>query len=53
VRIRYVNRSPDTLDQLVVYLRQNIYKFSDLLNRTVDVTGGMRIESARLTGESL
>jgi hypothetical protein len=52
-RIRYVNHSPDTLDQLVLYLRQNIYKSGALRNRTVDVTGGMRIESARLAGESL
>ncbi len=51
--IRYVNQSPDTLDQLVVHLRQNVYESGALRNRTVNVTGGTRVEAARVAGESL
>jgi hypothetical protein len=48
--IRYRNNSPDTLDQLVVHLRQNIHKKGTLRNRPAEVTGGMTLDRLDLGG---
>jgi hypothetical protein len=42
--IEYHNNSPDTLQQIVVHLRQNIHKEGTLRNRPAEVTGGMRLD---------
>ncbi len=42
--IRYHNRSPDELRQLVLHLRQNIHKEGAIRNRSAEITGGMTIE---------
>jgi len=42
-KIFYTNKSPDTLSQLVVQLRQNIHKAGAMRNREVEITGGMQI----------
>lgn len=47
--IRYYNRSPNALDRVALHLYQNLYAADAQRNRTVAVTGGIRI--ARLSAD--
>jgi hypothetical protein len=49
--IRYRNNSPDTLQQLVVHLRQNIHKEGAIRNRPAEITGGMSLDRLDLGGD--
>jgi hypothetical protein len=48
--IQYRNNSPDTLNQLVVHLRQNIHKEGAIRNRPAEITGGMTLDRLDLGG---
>jgi hypothetical protein len=48
--IQYRNNSPDTLQQLVVHLRQNIHKEGAIRNRPAEITGGMSLDRLDLGG---
>lgn len=43
VRILYLNRSPDTLDQLVLHLHQNLHAPGVVRNEPQEITGGMAL----------
>ena len=49
--IRYRNNSPDTLQQLVVHLRQNIHREGAIRNRPAEITGGMSLDRLDLGGD--
>ena len=49
--IRYHNNSPDTLRRVLMHLRQNVYKEGVIRNRSVDVTGGMPLDTV-IVGEN-
>ncbi len=51
--IIYRNMSPDTLDELRIHLRQNIYRPGAVRNRFVDVTGGMQLSGLSVNGVPL
>ncbi|MFB6247525.1 MAG: M1 family metallopeptidase [Salinibacter sp.] len=42
-RVTYLNRSPDTLDQLAVHLRQNLFRGASARRRSVPETGGVTL----------
>ena len=48
--IQYHNNSPDTLQQLVVHLRQNIHEKGAMRNRQAVITGGMTLDRLDLGG---
>jgi len=52
-QITYKNNSPDTLDQLVLKLRQNMHQEGMVRNRVVDITGGMIFTKVLVNGEVL
>ena len=52
-RIRYVNRSPDTLRSLYVHLYQNVYSSGVQRNRTVRLTGGTELRAVTFEGDTL
>jgi len=41
--IKYTNESPDTLKQLVIELRQNLYKAGNIRNNKLKLTGGINV----------
>ena len=43
--VTYNNNSPDTLEFVVVHLRQNLHKEGAIRNRPQQVTGGMKLHS--------
>ena len=49
----YLNRSPDTLRQLVVHLRQNMMKAGMMRTRRIVTTNGFELGDVRLNGEEL
>jgi hypothetical protein len=51
--IRYRNNSPDTLRRVLVHLRQNVYKEGVIRNRSVEVTGGMPLDTVRVGDRGL
>ncbi len=52
-RIRYHNRSPDTLAVLRIHLRQNLHAEGAVRNRNVPVTGGMRVRRVVVQGNEM
>jgi hypothetical protein len=48
--IRYLNLSPDTLSELQLHLRQNIYRPGAMRNRFVGLTGGMQLSALSVNG---
>ncbi len=52
-RIQYRNHSPDTLRSLVVHLHQNVFSQGAERNRSVRVTGGLRLTSVGAQGRQL
>lgn len=51
--ITYINRSPDSLNVLMVHLRQNFYKKGEIRNRSTRLTGGMHLTEVKLDGKPL
>lgn len=51
--VRLRNRSPYVLPELMLFLHQNIHAPGVMRNRTVEVTGGMRLDRVRVAGEDL
>jgi hypothetical protein len=51
--ITYRNRSPDTLETLVVHLRQNINAKGSVRRQTLQVTGGMNLGEVTVQGQPL
>ncbi len=48
--VRYTNNSPDTLNQIVLNLGQNVFAPGNVRNRTVPITGGITLERVVLGG---
>ena len=53
IDMTYQNRSPDSLRDLRVHLRQNLYKGGNLRNRYVEITGGVTVSKVMIDGEEL
>lgn len=53
IDMTYVNRSPRTVRDLKVHLRQNVYKQGSLRNRYVEITGGIKVSNVQFNGETL
>ena len=51
--IRYRNNSPDTMQTVILHLRQNIHEEGAIRNRTAEVTGGMQLDSVAVSGQGL
>ena len=51
--VRYRNRSPDTLDQVLVHLRQNLHREGTIRNRPQQVTGGVEVARVSVDGQPL
>jgi hypothetical protein len=51
--IRFHNRSPGSLPVLQLFLHQNLHKAGVVRNRTVEVTGGIRLDRVKSGGEDL
>ncbi len=51
--VRYVNESPDTLHEVVVYLRQNIYAPGAARVVPLPVTGGVELSRVQVDGRTL
>ncbi|MFB6230949.1 MAG: M1 family metallopeptidase [Salinibacter sp.] len=51
--ITYVNRSPDSLRQLVVHLRQNIYKEGSARRTALSTPGGMHLSRVEVEGQPI
>jgi len=51
--ITYHNRSPDTLETLVVHLRQNVNAKGAERRQALQVTGGMRLGAVSVQGQDL
>lgn len=51
--ITYTNRSPDSLDQLVVHLRQNIYKEGSARRTALATPGGMHLAHVAVDGQPI
>jgi len=51
--ITYHNRSPDTLDALVVHLRQNVNAKGTERRQALQVTGGMNVSAVSVQGRPL
>jgi Peptidase family M1 domain len=52
-RMTFDNRSPQVLQDLVVYLRQNLHRPDAIRNTAVAITGGMTIEHLTVDGSDL
>ncbi|HEX7070838.1 MAG TPA: M1 family metallopeptidase [Rhodothermales bacterium] len=52
-RVRYINRSPDTLATLHLHLRQNLHRPDAIRNRAVPITGGITLTNVRADDEAL
>lgn len=50
IDMTYVNRSPRTITDLRVHLRQNLYKAGSLRNRFVEITGGVTVSEVKFNG---
>jgi len=53
IEMTYVNRSPRTVRDLKVHLRQNVYKEGSLRNRYVEITGGVTVSNVKFNNEKL
>jgi hypothetical protein len=53
IEMTYINRSPRTVTELKVHLRQNLYKAGSLRNRYVEITGGVTVSEVKFNGEDL
>ena len=53
IEMTYVNRSPRTIRDLKVHLRQNVYKQGSLRNRYVEITGGITVSNVKFNGEDV
>ena len=51
--VRYRNNSPDTLEQILVHLRQNLHKEGAIRNRAQQITGGVQVASVSVGGQPL
>ena len=51
--IRYRNNAPDSLQQLLVHLRQNLHQEDAVRNRYVPLTGGMSVSNVTVAGDTL
>ena len=51
--VRYVNNSPDTLREVAVYLRQNIYAPGAPRTQPLPVTGGVELSRVAVEGRAL
>jgi len=51
--VRYLNRSPDTLRRVAVYLRQNVFAPGSPRLGAAPVTGGVRLERVAAAGRDL
>lgn len=51
--IEYTNNSPDTLNNLVLHLRQNFYREGGMRNRNTDITGGVQLSRVAVDGIDL
>jgi len=51
--IRFHNRSPGALHVLQLFLHQNLHKAGVVRNRSVEVTGGIRLDRVKAGGEDL
>ena len=51
--VRYQNNSPDTLEQILVHLRQNLHKEGAIRNRAQQITGGVQVASVSVGGQPL
>jgi hypothetical protein len=51
--IVYTNNSPDSLQYLVLHLRQNLHREGAIRNRSVEITGGMHLSDVRVEQTSL
>ncbi len=51
--LTYINQSPDTLEQLVLKLRQNLHQEGTIRNRPVDITGGITFTKVAVDGRAL
>jgi hypothetical protein len=52
-RVQYLNRSPDTLRQVALYVRQNVFAPGSPRRNPVPVTGGMQMDSVAVAGREL
>lgn len=52
-RVWYLNRSPDTLRRVAVYLRQNVFAPGSPRRNAAPLTGGMRIERVDVAGREI
>lgn len=52
-RVTYLNRSPDTLRQVAVYLRQNLFAPGSPRREPVPITGGMTLTRVTAYGQAL
>ncbi|HEY6809357.1 MAG TPA: M1 family metallopeptidase [Gemmatimonadales bacterium] len=52
-RVTYINHSPDTLRQLAVYLRQNVFAAGSPRRESVPVTGGVSLALVSADGRTL
>lgn len=53
VLIRYENRSPQALTELVLHLHQNLHAQGVMRNEPQEITGGMELRSVRLDGGAI
>ena len=51
--VTYVNRSPDTLDRIAVYLRQNVFAPGVPRRQSVPITGGVTLARVAVGGHVL
>ena len=52
-RVRYLNRSPDTLDRIAVHLRQNLFRGGSAARASVPRTGGVTLSRVSAAGTDL
>ena len=52
-RVTYLNRSPDTLRQVAVYLRQNVFAPGSPRRGPVPITGGVTLARVAADGQAL
>lgn len=52
-RIHYLNRSPDTIDRLILELSQNLHKAGTMRKQNTEVTGGIELGDLSLSGVTL
>lgn len=51
--VRYWNNSPDTLQYVMVHLRQNLHREGVVRSVSVEITGGMHLSEVTVQGEEL